>query len=140
MTDQELGIFGEQMAQKFLLKNGYRIRKLNYRYLKYEIDIIAEKEETIVVVEVKTRQTAEIGEPWMAVTRKSSVKSLPVPIITSNQAISPTKCALISFQSFTTNFAPNWSISKMRFLHDFLPQRAQTIAESFFVKNRIKTR
>lgn len=70
MTDQELGIFGEQMAQKFLLKNGYRIRKLNYRYLKYEIDIIAEKEETIVVVEVKTRQTAEIGEPWMAVTRK----------------------------------------------------------------------
>lgn len=70
MTDQELGIFGEQMAQKFLLKNGYSIRKTNYRYLKFEIDIIAEKEERIVVVEVKTRQTAEIGEPWMAVTKK----------------------------------------------------------------------
>lgn len=70
MTDQELGIFGEQMAQKFLLKNGYTIRKTNYRYLKFEIDIIAEKEDKIVVVEVKTRQTAEIGEPWMAVTRK----------------------------------------------------------------------
>ena len=70
MTDQELGIFGEQMAQKFLLKNGYHIRKLNYRYLKFEIDIIAEKEDRIIVVEVKTRQTAEIGEPWMAVTRK----------------------------------------------------------------------
>lgn len=70
MTDQELGIFGEQMAQKFLLKNGYSIRKTNYRHLKYEIDIIAEKDEQIVVVEVKTRQTAEIGEPWIAVTKK----------------------------------------------------------------------
>lgn len=70
MTDQELGIFGEQMAQKHLLKNGYSIRTINYRYLKFEIDIIAQKDEKIVVVEVKTRQTAEIGEPWMAVTKK----------------------------------------------------------------------
>lgn len=70
MTDQELGVFGEQMAQKFLLKNGYSIRTVNYRYLKFEVDIIAEKEDKIVVVEVKTRQTAEIGEPWMAVTKK----------------------------------------------------------------------
>ncbi len=70
MTDQELGVFGEQMAQRFLLKNGYSIRKTNYRYLKFEVDIVAEKEGKIVVVEVKTRQTAEIGEPWMAVTKK----------------------------------------------------------------------
>lgn len=70
MTDQELGIFGEQMAQRFLLKNGYAIRRTNYRYLKFEIDIIAQKEDKIVVVEVKTRQTTEIGEPWMAVTKK----------------------------------------------------------------------
>ena len=70
MTDQELGIFGEQMAQKHLLRQGYTLRKINYRYLKYEIDIIAQKDEQIVVVEVKTRQTAEIGEPWMAVTKK----------------------------------------------------------------------
>ena len=70
MTQRELGILGEQMAQKYLLKNGYKIRTVNYRFVKYEVDIIAEKEERIVVVEVKTRQTAEIGEPWMAVTRK----------------------------------------------------------------------
>lgn len=70
MTDQELGIFGEQLAQKHLLQKGYTLRAVNYRYLKYEIDIIAQKDEQIVVVEVKTRQTAEIGEPWMAVTKK----------------------------------------------------------------------
>jgi putative endonuclease len=70
MTQQELGILGENMAQKYLLKQGYTIRTTNYRFIKYEIDIVAEKGDKIIVVEVKTRQTAEIGEPWMAVTRK----------------------------------------------------------------------
>jgi putative endonuclease len=70
MTQQELGILGERMARKYLLKNGYTIRTVNYRFIRYEIDIIAQKEDTLVMVEVKTRQTAEIGEPWMAVTRK----------------------------------------------------------------------
>jgi putative endonuclease len=34
-----------------------------------EVDIITEFEDKIHVTEVKTRQTAEIGEPWRAVTR-----------------------------------------------------------------------
>lgn len=70
MTDKELGVFGELMAQRHLVENGYLIRRANYRYLKYEVDIVAEKDDKIVVVEVKTRQTAEIGEPWKAVSRK----------------------------------------------------------------------
>lgn len=70
MTQQELGIYGEDVAERYLRRNGYRIRKRNYRYLKLELDIVAEKDGYIVVVEVKTRQTAEIGEPWRAVTRK----------------------------------------------------------------------
>lgn len=70
MTDQELGIYGEELAQKHLLKEGYSIRQTNYRFKKFEIDIVAEKADRIVIVEVKTRQTAEIGEPWMAVTKK----------------------------------------------------------------------
>ncbi len=70
MTAQELGIFGERIAQKHLLKEGYTIRTINFRHVKYEIDIIAEKNNQLIVVEVKTRQTAEIGEPWLAVTRK----------------------------------------------------------------------
>jgi putative endonuclease len=70
MTQQELGIFGESLAQRHLRKNGYKIRTTNYRFLKYEIDIVAEKNGALVIVEVKTRQTAEIGEPWRAVTRQ----------------------------------------------------------------------
>ena len=63
MTDHELGVFGELMAQKQLKEDGYHIKQTNFRYLKYEIDIVAEKGEELIIVEVKTRQTAVIGEP-----------------------------------------------------------------------------
>ncbi|MFN5417516.1 MAG: YraN family protein [Flavobacteriia bacterium] len=69
MTQQELGIYGEALAQDYLKQKDYLIIKCNYRFLKAEIDIICEKNEKLIVVEVKTRQTAEIGEPWRAVTR-----------------------------------------------------------------------
>lgn len=70
MTEQELGKFGEDCATKHLKQKGFRIIERNYRFLKEEIDIVAETDEHLVIVEVKTRQTSEIGEPWRAVTRK----------------------------------------------------------------------
>lgn len=53
----DLGKIGEQYAVDYLLKNGYKIRYRNYRYLKAEIDIIAQKLDTIIILEVKTRST-----------------------------------------------------------------------------------
>ena len=78
MTDQELGLLGEQIAQRHLQKNGYAIRAVNYRFNRSEIDIVAETDDRLVIVEVKTRQTAEIGEPWMAVTRKKQRQIIAV--------------------------------------------------------------
>lgn len=51
------------LAAEYLLKEGYKILKKNYRYLKAEIDIIAQKENFLIAVEVKTRSTAEFGDP-----------------------------------------------------------------------------
>lgn len=53
-------IFGqeaERKAAQFLEEKGYKILKRNWRYLRLEIDIIAEDLETdeIVIVEVKAR-------------------------------------------------------------------------------------
>lgn len=60
----ELGKFGEELATAFLLRTGYAILKRNYIFDKAEIDIIAQKEEdTVVVVEVKTRNSAFFGDP-----------------------------------------------------------------------------
>ncbi len=59
----DLGKEGEQLAIQLLLSKGYIILEKNYRYLKAEIDIIAQIEDTVVVVEVKTRSTPDFGNP-----------------------------------------------------------------------------
>ena len=49
------GNLGEEIACVFLEQYGYRIAERNWRYRRYEIDIIAWLDELMVVVEVKTR-------------------------------------------------------------------------------------
>lgn len=56
----EFGKEGERIATEFLVKNGYEIRYQNYRYLKSEIDIIAQKENILAVVEVRARSNDQI--------------------------------------------------------------------------------
>jgi len=70
MTHHELGIYGEELAVHHLEKLGYQIIERNFRFKKFEVDIIATKDQKIIVIEVKTRVTSEIGEPYKAVTRK----------------------------------------------------------------------
>lgn len=59
----ELGKKGEELAVDFLIKNGYKIITQNYRFQKAEVDVIAQKESTLAVIEVKTRSTAYFGNP-----------------------------------------------------------------------------
>ena len=66
----ELGREGERLALIHLQKNGYEILEHNYRYRKAEVDIIALKEKTLAVVEVKTRSTLDFGLPQDFVTKK----------------------------------------------------------------------
>lgn len=59
----ELGKKGEQLAVDFLLKRGYTIVERNYRFDKAEVDIIAQIKDTLAIIEVKTRSTADFGNP-----------------------------------------------------------------------------
>mgnify|MGYP003147449235 CR=1 FL=1 len=59
----DLGKKGEQLAIDFLQKNKYKILEKNYRYLKAEVDIIAQKGEVLAAIEVKTRTSAYFGNP-----------------------------------------------------------------------------
>lgn len=53
----ELGQYGEDLACRFLIKNGYKIVERNFRKPWGEIDIIAKSpDKTLVFVEVKTMQ------------------------------------------------------------------------------------
>lgn len=66
----ELGKLGEQMAVDYLLERDYSILHRNYRYLKYEIDIIAFKDAVLHFVEVKLRSSKDFGPPEEKVTKK----------------------------------------------------------------------
>lgn len=59
----ELGKKGEELAKEFLQKNGYTVLESNFVFQKAEIDIIAQKDETLIVVEVKTRSSLDFGNP-----------------------------------------------------------------------------
>jgi putative endonuclease len=63
----EMGQRGEKVAQFFLAEKGYKILHVNWRNRKAEIDIIAMDGNTIVFVEVKTRQSNLYGDPENAV-------------------------------------------------------------------------
>ena len=66
----ELGNLGEELAVDYLIKKGYKVRAKNWRYLKAEVDIIAQKENTIIAVEVKTRTSDYFGDPQDFITKK----------------------------------------------------------------------
>lgn len=66
----EFGKLGEQHAADFLLKKGYTILERNYRFDKAEIDIIAKTENTICVIEVKSRSTDVFQNPEDSVSGK----------------------------------------------------------------------
>lgn len=59
----DLGKLGEEMAVEFLRKAGYAILETNWIFQKAEVDIIAQKDNTLAIIEVKTRSSLDFGLP-----------------------------------------------------------------------------
>lgn len=68
MDNKVLGNKGEQAAATYLTQHGYRICARNFRVPVGEIDIIAERDDVLAFVEVKTRRGLRCGFPAQAVT------------------------------------------------------------------------
>jgi putative endonuclease len=68
-THNDFGKKAEDLAVEYLQKNGYKILIRNFRFQKAEIDIIAEKDNLIIIVEVKARSTDAFILPQEAVTK-----------------------------------------------------------------------
>ena len=62
VTNHESGIWGEELAAKFLRKKGFRIVQTRYRSRYGEIDIIASKDRILAFVEVKMRKSDRYGQ------------------------------------------------------------------------------
>ena len=78
MQHIELGQLGEDLASNHLAAKKFEILDRNYRWKKSEIDIICQKNNLLIVVEVKTRQTAVYGQPYEAVTRSKQKQIIKV--------------------------------------------------------------
>lgn len=67
LTKSDIGKLGENAVTQYLEKNGYKIISRNYRIRGGEIDIIAEKNEFIAFVEVKTRKPDSLVSGFEAI-------------------------------------------------------------------------
>lgn len=66
----KLGEEGERLAVIYLKKKGYQILHTNWRFGKYELDIIAKQGELLHFVEVKYRSSKTFGFPEESVSKK----------------------------------------------------------------------
>ncbi|KAF2328471.1 YraN family protein [Flavobacterium nitrogenifigens] len=66
----DLGKLGEDLAATHLEENGYSILERNFVIQKAEIDIIAQKDAVLAIVEVKTRSSLDFGSPQDFVKQK----------------------------------------------------------------------
>ena len=62
-TRSEVGAWGEDIAAKYLREHGFTIRERNWRHGHGELDIVAERDSVIIIVEVRTRRSDAYGTP-----------------------------------------------------------------------------
>lgn len=64
MTDKiQTGDIGENLAAEFLVTQGFKVVERKYRWRKAEIDLIVQRKDWLIFVEVKTRSSDAWGEP-----------------------------------------------------------------------------
>ncbi len=65
---QAMGLEGEEIACRYLIRKKYDILARRFKMFRGEIDIVARDGETLVFIEVKTRADESHGRPEEAVT------------------------------------------------------------------------
>ena len=58
-----IGKLGENLAEKWILSNGYTMLHKSWRHKHLEVDFIVSKNDTLYFFEVKTRTTTTFGNP-----------------------------------------------------------------------------
>jgi len=71
---QLLGRQSEDLAARYLQKNGYKIITKNYSCRQGEIDIIAQEKDILVFVEVRSKQNQRHGLPIETIDKNKQMK------------------------------------------------------------------
>jgi putative endonuclease len=67
---QAFGELGERIAERWLLRRGWRVVQRRFRSGHRDIDLVVERDGTVAFVEVKARKGAEFGGPLQAVNHR----------------------------------------------------------------------
>lgn len=70
----DLGRAGEDRAAAHLVASGYRIVERNWRCDQGELDIVADRDGVLAVVEVKTRTSEAFGHPFEAIDARKAAR------------------------------------------------------------------
>ncbi len=70
----EVGKIGEEIAKRFLEKQGYKIIEQNYRTKYAEIDLVIQKLKILVFVEVRTKVGENFGTPEETINKNKKRK------------------------------------------------------------------
>ncbi len=62
-TNKQTGIKGEELAAVYLQNKGYTILERNWRFKRWEVDIIASQGNFLHFFEIKTRTSSRFGHP-----------------------------------------------------------------------------
>jgi len=94
------GTKAEDLAVKYLKKQGFKIVCRNWRARTAEIDIIAEDGPTLVFVEVKARSSGQFGLPEEAVTpaKQKKMKQAAMDFIIRRKKDAPMRFDVISMR------------------------------------------
>lgn len=93
INKSKIGKEQEEVALKFLKDKGYKILHKNYTCKIGEIDIIAEKKDTIIFIEVKYRKSDYFGLPREAVNyyKQQKIRQVATFYLKWNKSLN-TKC------------------------------------------------
>ncbi|MEK7281747.1 MAG: YraN family protein [Chloroflexota bacterium] len=92
MRRQTLGKKGEELAQAFIKKKGYNVREANYRCPHGEMDIIADKGNCLVFIEVRTRSSAALGTPEESINfaKKEKLRNIALYYLATHSSLPST--------------------------------------------------
>jgi putative endonuclease len=94
----ELGKWGEAIAAEFVEKKGYDIIERDWKSGHHDLDIIARDEDTLVIIEVKTRHNRLFGNPEEAIDykKRQSLQSAINHYVKSHYVNAPVRFDIIS--------------------------------------------
>lgn len=113
------GQTGEQLALQYFAEKDYTILYTNWRYSHYEIDIIAQKNDKLHFIEVKTRSNKKFGYPEEAVSKKKMQNLMKAgeEFLYQNPGWKKVQYDVLSI-NFSQNQAPEYFLIEDVYLYD----------------------